>query len=82
VKDKSEVPTVFAKFHKWLSNCFRDYPVASLQTDKAQEYIAGDMELYCEAAGIDLESGPPYTPELNGMAERKNRVILEKMRSL
>ncbi len=82
IKCKAEVPVRWARFHKRLCNKFPNLPVATIRCDNAKEYVSGDFKLYCEAAGIVIDSGTPYTPELNGIAERKNRTIIEKVRAL
>jgi len=82
INKKSEVPTMFARFHKKVSNRFPDCPIAELQCDNAPEYTKGEMELYCNQTGIDIESGCPYVPEFDGTSERKGLDIIEKMRTL
>ena len=82
IEKKSEITLQFSRYHKRLENQFKNEPVTILRTDNAKEYIAGDMELYCDQTGITIDSGAPYSPELNGLSERKNRVIIEKTRSL
>ena len=67
---KSEVPTMFPRYHKKLTNRFPEFPVAELQCNNAPEYMKGEMELYCNQTGIDINSGCPYTPELHGTSER------------
>jgi transposase InsO family protein len=36
------------------------------------------MKDFCKENGIDIQYTPRYTPELNGVAERMNRTIVEK----
>ena len=38
--------------------------------------------MYCKTQGIKLEYTVPKTPELNGLAERMNRTIMERVRSM
>lgn len=38
--------------------------------------------MFCEENGIRRELTAPYTPEQNGVAERKNRTVVEMARSL
>lgn len=82
LKNKSEVAHEFAKFHKWITNKFPDSPIAVLRCDGAREFTMGDTKRYCDEHGIRIDAGCPFSPELNGIAERKNRTILEKIRVL
>ena len=40
------------------------------------------MKNTCRSKGIRLEFTVPKTPELNGLAERMNRTIMERVRSM
>ena len=82
IRRKSEAAMTFAKIHKWLGNRFPEHPVAILKPDNAPEYTAGDMEDYCTAAGVKIDAGEPYNPELHGTAEHMNKILLERMRAL
>ena len=42
----------------------------------------GPFKAYCRTHGIKLEKTPPKTPQLNGVAERMNRTIEEKVRCM
>ncbi|XP_014524367.1 uncharacterized protein LOC106780582 [Vigna radiata var. radiata] len=46
------------------------------------ECISTDFREYCEKEGIVHEVTPPYTPQHNGAAERKNRTILNMVRCM
>jgi transposase InsO family protein len=48
-----------------------------LRSDRGGEYIPRDFSEYCEENGIIHEYTPPYSPQSNGVAERKNRTICD-----
>ena len=45
----------------------------SIRYDKGGEYIKREFQHYCESEGIRIEHSVPYTPQQNGVVERKNR---------
>ena len=51
-----------------------------LHTDNGGEYVNMNGQHICLEAGIQLQHTIPYTPQQNGVAERKNR-SLKKMPS-
>ena len=53
-----------------------------LGTDGGGEYVSKDFERLCEKEGIMHEVVPPYTPQQKGIAERKNRTIMNMVRSM
>ncbi|KAJ9547314.1 hypothetical protein OSB04_019857 [Centaurea solstitialis] len=54
-------------------------PVKCLRTDRGGEYMD---PLYFQSVGIIHETTAPYTPQQNGVAERKNRVLKEMVNSM
>ena len=40
------------------------------------------IDLYCARHGIARHKTNPYTPQQNGVAERMNRTLLDKVRSM
>lgn len=52
-----------------------------VRVDNGGEY-RGPFETYCKVHGIRLEKTPPKTPQLNGLAERMNRTIEERVRCI
>ena len=50
-------------------------------TDIGGEY-RGHFEQYCESQGIKLKYTMPKTTQMNGLAERMNRTIVERLRSM
>lgn len=45
-------------------------------TDNGGEYSSKEWSEYCVTSGIRHSMGPPHSPQLNGVAERYNRTIL------
>ena len=50
-------------------------------SDNGGEY-SGPFDAYCKEHGIRHQFTPPKTPQLNGLAERMNMTIVERMRCL
>ncbi|GJR03430.1 zinc finger, CCHC-type containing protein [Tanacetum coccineum] len=53
--------------------------IKRLRTDRGGEYID---TLYFQSVGIIHETTAPYTPQQNGISERKNRVLKEIVNSM
>jgi len=57
-------------------------PIKKFKSDNGTEYIAREFEKYCEHARIQHQLTVPYTPQQNGVRERKNRIVMEMSRCL
>lgn len=53
-----------------------------LQTDNGTEYVNSRMRKSMQRDGIVHQTSCPYTPQLNGVAERMNRTLVEKVRCM
>ena len=53
-----------------------------LITDGSGEYNSRDFETYCTSQGIIHEITTPYTPQHNGLVERRNNSLLDMTRSM
>ena len=53
-----------------------------LRTDGGGEYVSNGFDALCEKEGIVHEVVHPFTPQQNGIAERKNRTIMNMVRSM
>ena len=51
--------------------------IKALRSDRGGEYFMHDFNNFCEEHGIIHQSSAPYTPQQNGVAERKNRTLGE-----
>ncbi|GJR94265.1 retrotransposon protein, putative, ty1-copia subclass [Tanacetum coccineum] len=50
--------------------------------DQCGEYISQEFKDYLKACGIVQQLTPPYTPQHNGVSERRNRTLLDMVRSM
>ena len=57
-----------------------DVKVKQIRTDNGTEFKNHDLESFCDEKGISQNFTSPYTPEQNGVAERKNRTLIEAVR--
>ena len=53
-----------------------------LRTDRGCEYLSDEFKQLCDDKGIDRQLTIPGTPQQNGVAERRNRTLLEMVRSM
>ncbi|KAL9444243.1 hypothetical protein AB3S75_017429 [Citrus x aurantiifolia] len=81
LKQKSEVASVFWKFKTWIENQ-SGCKIKVIRSDNGTEYTANKFAKFCEAAGIEHQLTATYTPQQNGVSERKNRTIMEMARCL
>ena len=52
-----------------------------IRTDNDGEYC-GSFDAYCRQYGIAHEKTPPKTPQLNGLTERMNKTLIERVRCM
>ncbi|MCI08879.1 copia-type polyprotein, partial [Trifolium medium] len=52
------------------------------RTDRGGEFNSLDFKKYCEDNGIKRQLTAAYTPQQNGIAERKNRTMMDMVRSM
>jgi transposase InsO family protein len=81
IKKKSDVLDVFIKFKSMVERQ-SGHKIKVLRTDGGGEYVSKDFDALCEKDGIVHDVVPPYTPQQNGTAERRNRTIMNMVRSM
>ncbi|KAJ0576790.1 putative RNA-directed DNA polymerase [Helianthus annuus] len=81
VAHKSEVFGKFRSFKAMVEReCERHIKV--LRSDRGGEFCSTEFNRYCEQAGIRRELTVAYTPQHNGVVERKNRTVMNLARSM
>lgn len=91
IDDYTKFSTVYHIRHKFqVFECFQHFvrqaerettdKVMELRSDNGGEYVSQRMRDWCKLMGIKQTMGPPHTPQLNGVAERYNRTLLDRLK--
>lgn len=81
LREKSEVKSKIQEFVELMKTSKKLKP-KKFNCDRGGEYVNNDLKNYFRSEGIQMELTPGYTPQLNGVAERKNRSLLEMARCM
>ena len=54
----------------------------TLQTDRGGEFTSGSFTAHCAEMGVERHLTTPYSPQQNGVVERRNQTIVGMARSL
>jgi hypothetical protein len=81
LRNKSEVFDNFKEFKALVENQI-EKKIKVLRTDNGGEFCGNKFEEFCKKCGIARQKTTPYTPRQNGVAERMNRTLMEKTRSM
>ena len=71
IKKKSEILEKFTKLKALIENA-SGKKIKILRYDNGGEYICNDLLHICSQIGIHIQDSVPYTPQQNGVTERKN----------
>ncbi|GJW80239.1 retrovirus-related pol polyprotein from transposon TNT 1-94 [Tanacetum coccineum] len=78
---KSQAPEMIMSFIKMVENQ-NDVKVKQIKTDNETEFRNHELESFCDEKGISHNFFSPYTPEQNGVAEGKNKTLIEAARTM
>ena len=78
---KFEVLSIFQQFTTYVDTQFSS-SIKILWTDSGGEYMSGEFHAFFQQKGIVAQRSCPYTPQKNGVAEHKNRHLLDVFRTL
>ena len=76
IKKKSEVLELFTELKALTENASRK-KIKILRFDNGREYVSNYLLHICSQIGIQIQHSVPYTPQQNGVAERKNQSLKE-----
>ena len=81
LRDKSDAFYHFKKFKK-LAESESEEDIKCFRTNRGGEFNSEVFNAYCEESDIKRQLTAPYSPQQNGVAERKNRTIMSCVRSM
>uniref|UniRef100_A0A0A9WLY1 Retrovirus-related Pol polyprotein from transposon TNT 1-94 n=1 Tax=Lygus hesperus TaxID=30085 RepID=A0A0A9WLY1_LYGHE len=81
LKNKSEAETNMINFIKRLEND-KKCKVSNVQCDNGGEFRTKNFQNFCINNGIKIRYTMPYSSQMNGSAERLNRTLQDRTRTL
>jgi len=81
LQDKAEVASIFKKFAKNAQNQF-EVKMKKIKSDNDKEFDNTNIKEYCDEVGIEHEFSSTYTPQQNGVVERKNQTLITLARTM
>ena len=81
MKYKSEAFEKFREYKNEVENQ-TGKSIKTLRSDRVGEYLSTEFTQFLKDHGILSQWTPPYTPQLNGVSERRNRTLLDMVRSM
>ena len=81
MKTQAKLFSIFEKFHAEIHTQFNTF-IRILRSDNAKEYFSMSFSSFMSSHEILHQSSCAYTPQPNGVADRKNRHLVETTRTL
>jgi transposase InsO family protein len=81
LKSKGEVLGKLKEFKALVEN-LSERKIKILRSDNGRECTSNEFGSFCRDVRIKRELTTPYKPQQNGVAERKNRTIMEAMKTM
>jgi transposase InsO family protein len=81
LQDKSETQGTLKRFLRRAQNKF-ELKVKKIRSDNGSKFKNLQVEEYLEEEGAKHEFSAPYTPQQNGVVERKNRTLIDMARTM
>src|SRR3954462_9101935 len=81
MRHKSETFEKFKEFHNEVENQLGK-TIKLLRSDRGGEYLSQEFDDHLKSRGIVPQITTPGTPQRNGVSERRNRTLLDMVRSM
>ena len=79
--DKGETPEVFKTFARRAQKEYNS-PIVKIRSDNGTEFKNMKIEEWCDKEGVKHEFSATYTPQQNGVVERKNKTLITLARAM
>ena len=81
IKRKSETQKIFIDFATLIQRQY-DSKILAIRSDNGTEFKNYTMDEFLSGEGIFHQYSAAYTPQQNGVAERKNRTLIDMARTM
>ncbi|KAJ9560759.1 hypothetical protein OSB04_005919 [Centaurea solstitialis] len=81
MRHKSESFERFKEFQNEVQNQL-DRKIKFLRSDRGGEYLSDEFDNHLMECGIVSQLTPPYTPQMNGVSETRNRTLLDMVQTM
>lgn len=81
LKNKSDTIDAIKGYVEMVKTKFKSRPKV-IRSDRGREYITSQLKGYLDKNGTKTQFAAPYSPQQNGVAERKNRYLVEMARTM
>ena len=71
----------FKEFKALIKN-HTEKKINAIRSNNGGEFTSNEFKELCKESGIKRELSTPYNPQQNGVAERKNRTIMEAAKAM
>jgi transposase InsO family protein len=81
LKTKDEALEYFKTYKAEVENQL-EKKIKHVRSDRGGEYFSNEFDLFCSENGIIHERTPPYSPQSNGVAKRKNGMLMDLVNAM
>ena len=81
LRQKSDALEAFQRFQV-AAESQSSLKIKTLRTDHGGEFNSKAFSDFCLKSGIKRQLSAPYSPQQNGVVERRNKIILNMVRSM
>ncbi|XP_070042981.1 uncharacterized protein [Nicotiana tomentosiformis] len=79
--EMSEAFAIFKRFKTYIEKETNSF-IRGFHTYRGEEFTSQEFSSFCDENGIKRQLTTPYTPQQNVVVERKNRIIMNMVRSM